>query len=318
MNSKKIITAAALLVACPLVLHAQAPPLTAPAAPTAPVSPTTPAASAVTLRYKFAVGQVHLYQYNAETSVLMQTGQNGAGIPMNMTMKMTMRQTVKSIRPADGAAAIVTQIEAMHMLNNGQEMLLPESVSAKMKQPFTEVMLPTGKVLSVNVPGMSGISIPGMDFSKAMMGDLGSTAVLPAGPVKVGDSWTIPGAVPGVGLDIASTSALAALSPTQATITTKQTGTLDTPGTGAMPMKMQGKISSDMTQVFDTSAGVLQSTNGTRIIDMLMTFPKSADGTMPAGMPSAMQTQTQMKYTMELLTGSSVAVPNSPAAAPAQ
>lgn len=296
MNSKLICTAAALLALTSPALYAQAPP------PAAPAAPSTPAAPAITLRYKFAVGQVRRYQYVAETDVLMQTGQNGAGIPINMTMNMTMRQAVKSIRPADGAATIAVEIESMHILNNGQEMPMPESVSAKMKQPFTEVMLPTGKVISVDVPGMSGISIPGMDFSKAMMGSIGGTAALPAGSVKVGDTWTASGAVPGVGFDVASNSALAALSPTQATITTKQTGTLDTPGTGAIPMKMQGKISSDMTQVFDTSAGALQSAKGTTSIDMLVTFPKSADGTMPPGMPSAMQTQTQMKYTMERLS----------------
>ncbi len=204
----------------------------------------------MTLRYKFAVGQVHRYEYDAETDVLMQTGQTGAGIPISMTTKTTMRQTVKSIRPADGAATVITQIESVRVLRNGQEVPMPEEQQAKMKQAFTQVMLPTGEILSFNAPALSGAGMPGMDFSKGMLGNLGSTVALPTGPVKVGDTWTSSGAAPGMGFDMASTSALAALSPTLITIITKQTGNLDKPMTEEMPLKMQGKVSGDVSQVF--------------------------------------------------------------------
>ncbi len=320
MNSKKIITAAALLVACPLVLHAQAPPLTAPAAPTAPVSPTTPAASAVTLRYKFAVGQVHLYQYNTETDVMMQTGQTGAGIPISMTTQTTMRQTVKSIRPADGAATIITQIGSVRALRNGQEVPMSEEQQAKMKQPFTQVMLPNGEILSVKV-AVSSAGTLGMDFSKGASGSLGSTVALPGGKTKIGDTWNTIGTVPGIGVDLTSKSVLASLDQkngaTLATIQTTQTGIIDKPLTVGMPMKMQGKVSGDMSQVFDMSEGALQSMKGTMSANMLMTSGTAASGAAP-GMPSAMKMQVQVKYTMELLTGQSVVVPNGPAAAPAQ
>ena len=276
----------------------------------------------MTLRYKFAVGQVHRYEYDAETDVLMQTGQTGAGIPISMTTQTTMRQTVKSIRPADGAATVITQIEAVRALRNGQEVPIAEAQQAKMKEPFTQVMLPTGEILSMKSPALEGAGMPGMDFSKGMFGNLGSTVALPAGQVKVGDTWNSSGAAPGMGIDIASKSTLASLdqknSTTLATIQNKQTATINKPMTEGSPMKMLGQLTGNVTQVFDVSAGALQSMNGTASADMTMAFGKSADGTTPTGMPSAMKVQMQMKYTMELLTGQSVVVPNGPAAVPTQ
>jgi len=295
LNSRLICTAVALLALSSLALHAQTPPLTAPA------SPSTPAAPAVTLRYKFAVGQVHRYQYDMAMDMLMQTGQTGAGIPINMTMQMVMRQTVKSIRPADGAATLTTQIESMHMSRGGQEMPLPEVQQEKMKQPFTQVMLPTGKILSMEAPGLSGMGGPGMDFSKGMFGGL---SALPDGPVKVGDTWSSAGTAAMMGLDIASASTLAALTPTLATIQSKQTGTIDktiTQGT-PVPMKMTGQIAGQASQVFDTSAGAIQSAKGTTSADMTMTFLHAAGEATPPGMPSAMKMQMQMKFMMQRLS----------------
>ncbi len=297
MNSK-LIFAAALLAASPLALHAQAPRLAAPA------SPSTPAAPAVTLRYKFAVGQVHRYQYDMAMEMLMQTGQTGAGLPIDMTTKMTMRQTVKSIRPADGVATIVTQIESMHMLNKGQEVPMPEAQSAKIKQPFTEVMLPTGKILSMDIPSMSGVGGSGMDFSKGMFN---SMAALPDGPVKVGDTWSGSSAAAMLGLDITGTATLAGIDQangdTLAAIQGKQSGTMDKTMTqGPVPMKMNGPITGQTFQVFDTTTGTLQSSKGTTSADITMTFPPSADGTTPPGMPAAMKMQMQMKFVMQRLS----------------
>lgn len=313
MNSQ-LLLAAALLAACPAALHAQAAPPPAPL--TAPASPATPAVPVMTLRYKFAVGQVHRYQYEMQMNMLMDTGQTGASIPINMTMKMTMRQTVKSIRPADGAATISTRIESMHMLRNGQETPLPEAQAAKMKQPFTQVMLPTGKILSTEAPAMSGMGGPGMDFGK---GTFSGFASLPDGPVKPGDAWTGSGAAPMMGIDVASAFTLNAVKQdhgaTLAAIDSKQTGTIDktiTQGT-PVPMKMQGQISGKTTQVFDATAGVVQSAQGTSDADMTMLFAQPTDGTAPPpGMPSAMKMQMQMKFQMQRLSDTA------PPAAPVQ
>ena len=300
MNSKLIGTAAALLALGAPALHSQTPPLTAPAAPAIPA----PASPAVTLRYKFAVGQVHRYEYDMATEILVQTGQAGASVPVDTTTKMIMSQTVKSVRPADGAATIFTQIEAMHTLMNGQEMPLPEAQSAKMKQPFSEVMLPNGKVLSVDTPSMSGMGGPDLDFGRGLSNDM---AGLPDAPVKVGDTWGGSGTMAMIGMNITAASTLAGINQangaTLATIQVKQTGTMEKTMTqGPVPMKMSGPITGQVSEVFDTSAGALQSAKGTTSMDMLMTFPKSADGTTPPGMPSAMKMQMQMKFQMQRLS----------------
>lgn len=296
MNTKLILSAAALLALCP-ALHAQ----TAPVAPALPAFPAVPASSPVTLRYKFAAGQVHRYEYDMDMNTLMQTGQTGAGIPMDMTMHMIMRQTVKSVRPTDGAATIETQIESAHLLRGGQEMPLPEDAQAKMKQPFTQVMLPNGKILSMALPGMAGMGAPGMDFSKNMFS---MTALLPDGPVKVGDNWKGSADAAALGAQTLFTATLAGVDQkngaTLATIQQTQTGTFDKP----MPesgMSLQGQVTGKATQIFDTAAGVIQSATGTSGADMTMMLPQTA-ATMGQGMPSAMKMQMQMKYTMTRLS----------------
>ena len=300
MNTRLVLTAASLLAFCPAI-HAQ----TLPAAPAAPASPSAPASVPVTLRYKFAAGQVHRYEYDMDMNTLMQTGQTGAGIPIEMTIKMVLHQTVKSIRPADGAATVETQIESMHLLRGDQEMPLPEDAQAKLKQPLTQVMLPTGKILSVDAPGMSGMGAPGMDFSNSMFS---TTVLLPDGPVKVGDNWKGTVALAAAGAQTAITATLTGTDEkngaTLATIQQTQTGTIDKTLTEGVPaaMTMQGQVTGKATQVFDTTAGAIQSATGTSATDMTMTFAQAADRTAPAGMPSAMKMQMQMKYTMTRLS----------------
>ena len=297
MNTRLALTAAALLAFCP-ALHAQ----TLPAAPAVPAAPTAPASAPGTLRYKFAVGQVHRYEYDMDMNTLMQTGQTGAGIPINITLHMIMRQTVKSVRPADGAATVETQIESVHMLRSGQEMPLPEEIDAKLKQPFIQVILPTGKILSVDAPGMSGLGAPGMDVGRSLFG---TTALLPDTPVKVGDNWK-GAADAAMGAQTTFTATLTGVDQKNgaalATIQQKQTGTFDKPMT-ENGMTMQGRTTNTATQVFDTAAGMVQSATGTDDTDMTMTFPNAAaGGTTPTGMPSAMKMQMQRKYTMTRLS----------------
>ncbi|MGI4787235.1 MAG: hypothetical protein ACRYFS_00145 [Janthinobacterium lividum] len=303
MKYKFVIAAVALCAVSPSALFAQVVP------PAAPL--TAPAAAPVTLSYKFVVGQVHRYQYDMDMNMLMLTGQTGAGIPINTTMQMTMKQYVKSVRPTDGAATLITRIEEMHMLNNGQEAPLPDDQQAKMKQPFTQVMLPTGKILSMDMPAIGGAGMPGMDFSKGMFSGM---AFLPTGSVKIGDTWdgTTAAAMAGVSLTFKSTltgidqkngASLAA-------IQNKQTGTLDMTMTKGMPapVKIQGQITGTGSQVFDTTAGAIQSAAGTSSTDMTMTFGPSADGAVPTGMPQGMKMQMQMKYKMERLSDTAPAV----------
>lgn len=298
MNIKLIGTAAALLALCP-TLHAQSLPAAPPAA-----SPAAPAAAPVTLRYKFVVGQVHRYEYDMDMTMNMQTGQNGGAIPMDMAMHMVMRQTVKSIQPTDGAATLSTEIESARMLRGGQEVPMPEAQQAQMKQAFTIVMLPTGKLVSMTSPAMSGMGAPGMDFGKNMFS---STALLPDGPVKVGDTWNGIADAAAAGVQTTFTATLTGIDQkdgaTLATIQQKQTGSIDKTMTQGMPatMSMHGLVTGTASQVFDTTAGAIRSSTGTAGTDMTMTFAKAASGTLPAGMPSAMKMNMQMKYTMTRL-----------------
>ena len=305
LNSRLFLAAALLALTAP-ALHAQVP---AAPAPPAAAAPAPPNAAPLTLRYKFAVGQVHRYEYDMAMDMLMQTGQAGAGIPISMTMKMTMSQTVKSIRSADGAATLVTHIESMHLLRNGQETPLPAAEQAKLKQPFTQVMLPTGKILSTAAPSM-GMGGPGMDFSK---GTFGGFAALPSGPVKPGDTWNGTGAAPMMGLDVASAFTLSGVKQengaTLAAIDSKQSGTIDktiTQGT-PIPMKMQGEISGQSSQVFDATAGAVQSAEGISDTDMTMLLGHSPNTATPPGMPSSMKMQMQMKFQMKRLSDTAAA-----------
>ena len=316
MNGKLIFAGAALALLAP-ALHAQ----TAPLVTAAPAPSAVPSGPAVTLRYKFAVGQVRRYEYDEQTDMLTDTGKAGAGIPINITMQKTMRQTVKSIRATDGAATIITQIETVRVLHNGKEVPLSEEQRAKIKQPITQVVLPNGKVFSVQAPISGSAGVPGMGFSKGASGSLGSTVALPEGRTRIGDTWDTTGSFPGLGVDLASKSTLASLDQkngtTLATIETKQTGMTDKAFAGETPMKMQGQITGEVFQVFDMSAGVLQSMKGSCSSDLLMTAEKSADGIAPPELPFATKMQTHIKYTMRLLPGSTLVSPSVSAAAPA-
>lgn len=306
MKHKLILTAATALVLCP-VLYAQIAPAPAPPITNAPPTAASPAIApaAITLRYKFVPGQVRRYSYNMDMQMQMLTGQTGGAMPMNMTMQMTMRQVVKSVRPSDGAATIATKIEVMHMLMNGTETPMPAAQKAKMAQPFTMVMLPTGKMLSMSMPGMAGMGAPGMDFSKNMFS---GTAFLPDGPVKIGDQWNgaVDAAMAGIGSSYTAT--LTGIDQkdgaTLATIENKTTGTIDKSLSQGMPatMNMQGTITGTGTQIFDTTAGSVRSATGTANTDMTMLFSKPAGGEAPAGMPSSMKMQMNMKFTMTRLS----------------
>jgi hypothetical protein len=314
MNTKLILTTAAVLLVCPLGSHVQA---ASPVPPVVPPITTAPTAGPVTLRYKFTVGQVHRYQFGMETNGTMLTGQSGAGIPLDTTMKMVMSQTVQSIRPADGAATILAQIDSMQMFQNGKEIALPSAQQAQMKKPSTIVMLPSGKTLSADIPSLDSTSMPGMDVSKGMFT---STALLPDGPVKVGDTWTGAVATAMAGVQSNFISVITGLDSkngvSMATISQKQMGKIHMTMSKGMPMTMTmaGTVTGDGTQIFDTDAGAVQSMTSTAATAMTMTFGKMANGTAPpAGMPQSMKMQMQTKLTMERLSDQpsvSVIVPN--------
>ena len=297
MNPRTLL-ALTLLTASPLSAHAQA----APAAP----APSAPNAQSITLRYKFTPGQIHRFKFHIDMDGLMPSPAGGAGTPLQMTMQMTMRQTVKNVRASDGAATISSQIEDAHTVVNGKETALPQAQLDQMKKPSTMVMLPSGKILSFDMPAIGGAGLPGTDFSQGMFN---STAALPDGPVRVGDTWKGSAGMPVAGTKMTFTSTLNSLSqtkPSLATIGQQQAGVIDMTLSQGMPvaMKMTGTVKGSGTQVFDADAGALVSTTGTASTDMTMTFGKPADGSaLPPGMPAAMNVQMKTTITMQRLDG---------------
>lgn len=261
--------------------------------------PSASSANAVALRFKFVPGETRRYKTNMTMTGTMLTGQSGAGIPMNTVMDMIMRQTVKSVRPTDGAATISTQIESMQMSMNGKPIAMPAAQAAKMNVPTTAVMLPSGKVLEVESPALPAGGLPGMDFSSAMK----TSVAFPDLPVKAGDHWN--GTLNLGGMKMLYAATLAGIETVSgkdmATINQTLSGNINMAVTKNMPaaMNMTGKITGGGSQVFDTTAGALASQKMEMNMDFLMMFTPPAGEARPAGMPSAMKMMMKQIITME-------------------
>ena len=266
-----------------------------------PVMITAPAANAVALRFKFIPGEIRRYKMNMTMTGTMLTGQSGAGIPMNTVMDMIMRQTVKSVRPSDGAATISTQIETMEMSMNGKPIAMPDAQKTKMKQPTTTLMLPTGKVISVDSAALQASGMSGIDPSTAMK----ASVAFPDLPVKVGDHWS--GTFNLGGINVLYASSLAGVNTEggadRATINQTLNGTVNMTVTKNMPvtMKMTGKLTGGGSQIFDNTAGALVSQNMEMNTNFLMKFTPPAGAARPAGMPPSMKMAMKQIVTMERL-----------------
>lgn len=290
MTARTILGAAA-LAALPLSVGAQ--------------TPAAPAAATATLRYKFAPGQVHRYKMTTNMAGTMMTGQSGAGIPLNTATQIIMKQTVKDVRATDGAATMVIEIESMRVAMNGQEQPMPAAQQAAMKKPFTQVMLPTGKVLSMKMPDMPGMSLPGMDFSKSFSS---MSVGFPEGPLKPGEDWKSTISAPGMeGTNMTYDSTLTSLTGdgdmARANIDQKIGGTLGMTLSQGLPMgmTMAGTVNGTGTMVFNTAAGAVESMTNDSNINLTMTFKSKPGQATPPGMPAGMQMQMRQKTTMERL-----------------
>ena len=263
---------------------------------TPPVGLMVPAPSFVTLRLKFVPGAMRRYKTNMIMTGTMLTSQSGVSIPMNTVADMIMRQTVKSVRPSDGAATISTQIEAMQMSMNGKPIAMP---AAKMDLPTTTVMLPTGKVLEIESPALPAGGLPGMDLGSAMK----ASVAFPDFPVKTGDHWNGTLSVGGIKMLYASTlTGIQTVSGRQlATVNQTLSGDLNMTLTKNMPvaMNMTGKITGGGSQVFDTTAGALASQKLEMNMDFLMMFTPPAGAASPAGMPPSMKMTMKQIVTTE-------------------
>ena len=263
-----------------------------------------PPAQAVTIRYKFTPGQTQRYQMTMTMQGLVRTGQSGAGVPVNTSMRMIYRQTVQSVRPSDGAATLVGQIEETHLLSQGKEMQTSDAQKAQMSHTFTTQMLPTGKMLSADLSGLGPSNLPGLDMSKGLFSNV---SFLPDGPVKVGDTWRGAGMASIAGMQMGYVATLTGLTQkngaTLASIAQRQTGRVNTTLRRGLPspMTMVGRVSGTGTQVFDTTTGMPQSTEGTTSTALTMTFSKTGGKAPAAGTPRQMRVQMTATFSMQRL-----------------
>lgn len=282
---------AAALAAFPLATGAQAP------------VPVAPAARAVTLRFKFTPGQVHRYKLSA-SAVSTMSGLPEADTPTTTTVQIVVKQTVNSVRASDGAATITTSIESMRLTADGKNRPIPAAHLAALKRATIEVMLPTGKVLSVKKPGTPATINPGTNSSTS----LGSmiSAAFPDGPLKAGDTWkdTVP--VPeSKGSTLTLHSTLASLTgdgdAARANINQKISGPmLIDPSQGATPdLKVAATVNETITIVFNTAQGLVQSLTSDTSVDM--TFNTKPGQAPPSKKPAGIKMRLHRKTTMELL-----------------
>ncbi len=271
---------------------------------------TAPAATSVTLRFKFVPGETRRYKTNMTMTGTMLTSQSGTGTPMNTVTDMIMRQTVKSVRPSDGAATLSMQIETIQTSMNGKPIAMPAAQAAKMDLPTTTVMLPTGKVLEVESPALPAGGLPGMDLGSAMKAGV----AFPDLPVKTGDQWNGTLTVGGMKTLYASTLAgIEMVSGRQlATINQTLSGDINITPTKNMPVAMTGKITGGGSQVFDTTAGALASQKLEMNMDILMMFTPPAGAAGPAGMPPSMKNMMKLVVTTERINDAAPGIAPTP------
>lgn len=322
MNKTHLLAAAIVLAGCPAGVYADSPaPATpdTPAATAAPANPAVtapapPAAQPVTLRLKFTPGKTTYYTLKTDTRGTMQMPQGL--MPMNMHMTMTLHQTVKDVRAADGAATIDTGFDAMEMKMNGQTFPIPSEQLTKMKFVGTALILPTGKTLSFTLnPNLGAPSLPGMDLSK--MNAMSSLGQFPDGPIKPGDAWKSAVSLGMMGAQVASDFTLTSVDTSGtapiAVIAQTTKGTFDMSGAnGATPappngMKMSGTVNGTGTLRFDVNAGAVENQTSAADITLNMTLPGAA---------APMKMQMKVTSTMQHTDAPAPAAP--PAAPPVQ
>lgn len=300
MNTRILSVSAALLAALPLAAPAQTPPLRK--------------ASPVTLRYQWTPGDVRHYRMTMDTNMTMAMSGQAASNPRTIPpitehMVLAYNTTVQSVNPADGSATLTEHITGMTFTMNGKTLPLGSSLTNAYKDGFTVVMSPAGKMLSMHLPpSVTGKMPAGMDVSK-----IGSfaPALLPPGPVHVGDTWqggsdmsSILGQIPHVpALQMTLTSSLAALSAGARPVASIRQSYQGTIGTGRVGMpkmvKMTGQLRGSSLLKFDVGKGSVIGQDGTAAMNMSVVMPKMP--TTPTA--KTMQMHVQMTTHLESLPG---------------
>ncbi len=262
-------------------------------------------AEPVTLAYKFTSGDVDKYRMTMDMSMSMpgMTGESGVS-PMNMTMSVTCTQKTLSVNP-DGSAKIKMTYGAPVI--SGSSAVAKNAAKAPKIEGRSVILTMSKRGQMISIEGMDklmgGQALPGMDFSSL----LSSQALLPEGPVDVGQSWTQAVALPFGNSDMEVKSTLddanvqmwnlqaAKVKQTyKASINLadmfKAIGAGSAAKGAQMPdfSKMAGDLTmdGDMSFVFAPSIGKLLKGDGTIRADMTMNMPPEA---VKQGAPSTIK-----------------------------
>ncbi len=131
------------------------------------------AASPVTLRYKFHVGEVISYKSNV--SMDLQTSGQGSNVPLKFSLPSSTTMKIKSVG-ADGTATLVME-STMGAMAGASKQAKPMTVTMKLS--------PTGQMSGMQMNGTSqsssklASSLPSLQVMKA----------LPQQPINVGSHW---------------------------------------------------------------------------------------------------------------------------------
>ena len=137
-------------------------------------------------RLKFNVGEVRVYKITLKES--WQASLTGSQ-PFGMDVTEAATETVKSVRPKDGAGTVVIQFRSVSLTANGQNYTSDSIVRPFRNERATLTVLPDGKVTSERVEGPD----PNPYFALLRMYDkeiLSSSADFPKHPVEIGASWS--------------------------------------------------------------------------------------------------------------------------------
>jgi hypothetical protein len=243
----------------------------------------------VLLRLKFKPGDQHTYKMAMDMAMVvnMPAGAGagaGAAVPVKEHLDMVYRQTVESVDPATGNATLQMQFVSFNIFMNGKPLQLPPATLAPLQQPATIVMTPTGKTVSLKMPGVAGFPGGGSPWSS-----LQSSGVLPDQPVKVGDTWQVTQNVPGVGMSIDIPMSFAGVTEQGghaiARIDLLYNGDMKANPNQAGGMALQtGSITGSGSQMFDNDLGLMTGTDMTMHMDSQMALPATA---RPAGQTGA-------------------------------
>ena len=237
-----------------------------------PVSPGSPPLGDVSLRYKFATGNIASYRMSNELALTTST--NGQTSVISNSVTGSLVNTVQSV-DSDGDATMTGQLQGVTDTTtiDGQPLTMPQSSIDKLKAPSTITVSPGGKILSINqAPATAGGPASLMSPSTFF-----AYTTLPDHPVKINDTWRTPVMLPSlpdpmfvklalIGIDKSSGSTVAIL----AAKVFMQTSSRPPSGHGElvyMTLTGSGK------EYFDVNKGMLKDMDLTLDADMSTDAP---------------------------------------------